>query len=369
MKPLRKLLVAAAALPLLVACDPAGDTYAGILGGNANNNTAAYANTAYAYVGFGSYGSWHIEAGAGSEWCSFAATSGRGGMFYTIPVRLSANTTGSARSSLFTVRDDEDGGDVYWSFRLWQHATRGDGSLGSSPLVSAITGDDGSSISLRYDTLSRPTMLLIEKAGATISRLEITYGVKDSSIAVTDGRTTLRGTCDQGYQPERIASQTDTVGYYQQLMLPGSYEAFNVERHAAGGEVMAQALLYTNGSFRTGEADGEYTADSLSWLHRRADGTQRLERLKLSYSENSNRCQTVDVNQLLLGVEECNPYQLIALFRDARGSKIISEAAATDGKYTVATTLNADKSVNTMTVTDKDGARVTYTFDYYTALP
>ena len=88
------------------------------------------------------------------------------------------------------------------------------------------------------------------------------------------------------------------------------------------------------------------------------------EDMKPTYSQNSNRCQSVDVNQLLLGVEECNPYQLIALFRDARCSYIIAEAATANGKYVVETTLNADKSVNTMTVTDKDGGKVKYTFIY-----
>ena len=146
MKSLTKLLAAVAAFPLLVACQNEGDTYSGIIGGNANNGQTPYANTAYAYIGFGSYGSWHIEAGSASEWCTFAATSGKGGMFYTIPVRLSQNTTGSARSSLVTVRDDENGGDVYWTFRLGQYATRGDGSLGSAPLVTGIIGDDGSNI-------------------------------------------------------------------------------------------------------------------------------------------------------------------------------------------------------------------------------
>ena len=364
MKSLTKLLAAVAAFPLLVACQNEGDTYSGIIGGNANNGQTPYANTAYAYIGFGSYGSWHIEAGSASEWCTFAATSGKGGMFYTIPVRLSQNTTGSARSSLVTVRDDENGGDVYWTFRLGQYATRGDGSLGSAPLVTGISGDDGSSIAIRYDTLCRPTVLTMEKGGETLSRLELAYNATDSTITVSDGGSQLKGKCDHGYQPERLVSTTDTVGYYDQLTLPGSFTAFNVERHSGYGELTAQALLFTEGSFRTGSPDGEFVADSIRYLHRYSNGLVVREDMKPTYSQNSNRCQSVDVNQLLLGVEECNPYQLIALFRDARCSYIIAEAATANGRYVVETTLNADKSVNTMTVTDKDGGKVKYTFIY-----
>lgn len=363
MKPLKKLMIAAAALPLLTSCMSDGNSFAGIFGVSANGGKFVYANTAYAFVSFGSYGSWHIEQSSGADWCRVEQMKGAGNAYYSIPAWFGLNTTDAPREAVFTVRDDENGDDAYGRFAFGQRATRIDGSLGSAALVTEVSGDDGSRITVEYDTLCRAVDIVMTKNGTQLSHLDVAYGADDSTYFMTVNQ--LRADCDFAYQPYRLVSETDTVGYYEQsYVIDESWDAFNVEEHKTGGEVVAQSLLFTKGSMRTGSPDDEQSADSLGYYHRQADGTVSVERLKLVYSQNSNRRQSVDVNQLLLGVERCSPYQLISLFRNARNSFVISEASAADGKYTVETTLNADKSVATMAVTDKQGRKITYTFTY-----
>lgn len=369
MKSLKLFFFAMAAMPLLSSCMSEGDSYAGFMGINANNRAPVYANTAYAYVSFASFGAWHIEQNSGSDWCKLALMNGKGGSYYSIPAHFELNTTGASRKADFMLRDDANGDDAFASFYFSQYATRGDGSLGNAPLVTSISGDDGSSITLQYDTLCRPTVLIIEKGGKKLSNLSIYYSQRDSTVNVNTGSGTLMGKHNSGYQPSLLVSTTDTVGYYAQKVYSENMVDFNVEEHKRGGEYTVQALRYSTGSFKTKNPDEECVADSMRYIHQYEDGTRYEDLFKLSYSDNSNRCQSVDVNQLLLGVEECNPYQLIALFRDARNSKIISEALSVDGKISVETTLNADKSVNTLTVTAKDGSKIKYTFTYSNTLP
>lgn len=369
MKKIKDLVLALLAVAMLSSCMSDGNSYAGFFGVNANGGRPVYANTAYAFLTFGSYGAWHIDQESGADWCKLDLMQGNGGAFYSIPARFTLNTTGESRVARFVVRDNSNGDDAYGTFYFSQYATRGDGSLGNASLVTGISGDDGSAIKIEYDTLCRPTLLVMEKNGEQLRRLTIGYHISDSTVSVSDGSSTLTGVYDLGYQTDRLQSDRDTVGYYEQSIFAGDADAFNVEEHKWGGEYTVQALLYTNGSLRDGNPDGEYVADSLRYQRGNAEGIVYREMLKLSYSDNSNRCQSVDVNQLLLGIEECNPYQLVAMFRDARNSKIISEASAADGKFVVETTLNSDKSVSTMTVTNKQGAKVKYTFTYSSTLP
>ena len=90
-----------------------------------------------------------------------------------------------------------------------------------------------------------------------------------------------------------------------------------------------------------------------------------MERLKLEYSQQDNRYQTVDVNQLLLGMEDCEPLQLIAMFRYCRSTSIVKRATTANGTINVSTELNADRSVRRMVVSDsRRGTEVTYNFEY-----
>ena len=169
----------------------------------------------------------------------------------------------------------------------------------------------------------------------------------------------------QNYLPDgQLLSNTDTVMYHTQLgsleSMYSSVVAFNVEFRQSGGTYMAQALRTTRQSLLP---DSIHNSDSLRYQRRYADGAKYTEFLKLYYSELDNRCQSVDVNQLLLGMEHCNPYQLISLFRYGRNSNIISRATSESDEIIVSTELNADKSVRRLKVSRR-GKEITYDFEY-----
>lgn len=149
-----KMMFAVAMLAIVtVSCSSVSDKYAGFT--SVNYTPTAYANTRYGHIAFASYGKWTLEKGAATDWCTINVTGGNAMTYNYIPVFYSKNATESARQCQITVRDVDDG-DAYVSFGITQYAVRGDGSLGSSPLVSEIKGDDGSCITIAYDTLSRP---------------------------------------------------------------------------------------------------------------------------------------------------------------------------------------------------------------------
>lgn len=214
---------------------------------------------------------------------------------------------------------------------------------------------------MTYDEVCRPLSIVIKDNGETLRNMTFTYNQKDSTMYVNTGSSTLSAKYSNGYQPDRLTSTTDTVGYYDQLSLTSARIAFNVEERKLGGERTAHAMLLVKQNL---SPDSEHTADSLRYIHIYTDGSQYLEKMKLNYSDKSNRSQSVDANQLLLGVRECNPYMLLSLYRYARNSKMISKAETETGDFAVETTHNQDKSVKTMTVTDKKGNKTTYTFSY-----
>lgn len=350
-------MTVAAGTALLTAClndDTTGAGFSGI------SSSATYANMPYGYVSFASLGDWKMTQNSGNDWCSMDCMQGEGNNIYYIPARLSQNTTGSARNASFTLNDVNES-DAYSSFYIRQYATRGDGTMGYASLVSKVEGDDGSMIDVEYDELCRPKSLKMTKDGNTLRELYINYSSTDSLISVTSGTTTLTSAYNEAYQPGTLTSETDTVGYVSQYSL-NNVIAFNVEERRAGGEYTVQALKLVNQSLA---ADNEHVADSLRYLHTYTDGTKYTEKLGLTYSDKSNRCQSLDVNQLLLGIEECNPYVLLSLYKNARNSKVISEATDEDGgQFVIASTHNSDGSVKTMSVTDKTGRNITYTFSY-----
>ena len=119
--------------------------------------------------------------------------------------------------------------------------------------------------------------------------------------------------------------------------------------------------------------DSLHTADSLVYLCRwnvpPAGSTtvpeQTVERYKMEYSQIDNRYQTVDVNQLLLGMENCEPLQLLSMFRLCRSTSIVKRATSGSDVIDVTTELNADHSVKRMVVKDsRKGSEVTYDFEY-----
>lgn len=343
---------------LFAACINDNDDNAGF---SSLTGSIGYANTTTGFVAFASFGDWHITQNSGADWCKLKTMSGKGNSIYYIPVTYELNRTGGRRTADFRLSDVHSS-DVYVPFSLFQYATRGDGSLGSAPLVKSINGDDGTEITLVYDNLQRPVALKMTKDDATMHDLRITYA-NDTTINVDNGSSVLRGKHDVGYQPVSLASETDTIGYFTPTRATGAIAngAIGLEMRRKGGERITQTLMLVNQKYGP---DDEHKAEKIELTHRRADGTTYTEKMNLRFSVNSNRCQSVDVNQLLTGAENCNPYALLSMFRNMRNSFIISEAVTDNGKYTVETVLNGDKSVRKMTVTNKAGKKVTYTFDY-----
>lgn len=367
MKTFKALLISAAVAPMLAACMGDGVGNAGF---SQVSSMVAYANDTLGSVSFASYGPWIMTQHSGADWCKVKTMEGVGNAIYYIPVNFEQNRTGAERSATFRISDKRTK-DAYVNFSLYQFATRGDGSLGNAPLVSSIVGESKdaagniigkSRIAVTYDVVCRPLTLVMEYNDETLHDLKFSYRASDSTMYVETGSSILSAKCGIGYQPaERLTSETDTVGYYDQIAMTAARYAFNIEERKSNGEHTASAMLLVGQNL---SPDSEHTADSLRYKHIYTDGTEYLEMLKLSYSDKTNRSQSVDANQLLLGVKECNPYMLLSLYRYARSSKMISKAESDKGNFIVETTHNQDNSVKTMTVTDKQGIKTTYTFSY-----
>ncbi len=357
MRRLKSLFAVAVLATTVSSCISNSDKYAGFT--NGYYTPTAYANTEYGYVGFVSYGRWAIEKSANSDWCTIKVTSGSSMTQNYIPVFYTQNTTESTRSCQITARDVDES-DSYISFPILQYATRGDGSLGSAPLVSGIKGDDGSEIAIVYDSQSRPTSIKITSGDVTYRNMDMVWS--DSTVTIAGAKVKF----NLGYQPQSIVSETDTVGYYNNYESSSRW-SFSFEDHRTNDNYYGHGLLFTSNLDKVSNPDTDTRcADSLRYVHHYSDGTIVKDFLKMTYSSTDNRRQSVDANQLIFGVKECSPYLLLGLYRHARATKVVSEATADDGKYTIETTLNADKSISTMTVTDKLGGRVTYKFSYYT---
>lgn len=354
----------AVSVALLTSCLDTDDPYSAgfIFRKPAQAVNTVYANNIVDSIIVFSYGNWTAGLSAGqSGWCTLDQNQGFAESISSIPVRFAQNTTDNYRTATYTFRDANHPNDSYASVLYWQYATRGDGSLGSAADVRAITGSDGSRFEFTYDEQHRPISLNVSKEGIGLYNITLRFNDGDSILTVTNGMNTMRGSYGIDYQPNLLVGETDTVGYYSQFY-DGYYQAsanyaFNVEHHSYGKPTKRYAIKLGGQSLLP---DSLHNADSL-----RIGTDHVVESLKLVYSNADNRRQSVDVNQLIFGSEECDPYQLLSLFRYARNSKIISEATGKDDdeRITVSTTLNADGSVSTLTVTRR-GQQVVYTLDY-----
>ena len=362
---------------LLTSCLESDDTYnAGFAFRKPTQAiNSVYANNVVDSVVIFSYGNWSVRLIDGQAgWCTFDRTQGNAETVYSIPLHFQQNATGNSRSATFRFYDANHPDEAYVSLFYWQYATRGDGSLGSAADVKAITGTDGSRFEFAYDNQHRPTSLNISKDGVSLHSLSLRFNDYDSTLTVNKGSSTLRGTYGNDYQPMMLVGETDTVGYYSQYY-DGYYQAsanyaFNIEHRSYGQPAKRYALKLGGQSL---QPDSLHNADSLRIAHTTGISTT-IDKYKLTYSTADNRCQSVDVNQLVFGAEQCDPYQLLSLFRYARNTSIVSSVEQVGENYEVTVSLNADKSVAKMTVirtrkafeigaTD-DVNTVTYTFEY-----
>lgn len=365
MKGLKNLLLAIATLPFMASClnSPDGFSQSGFTSVSCDYG---YANTTKGFAGLYSLGGkWQISQNSGGDWCKLDRMSGSAQTFYTIGITFEPNTTDTVRAVRFVARDVEDDGMA--SFVVYQFATRGDGSLGSSPLVKTITGDDGSLVELEYDNTCRPTGLIMSKGSEVLHELKLSYHGADSTIAVNNKRGYMVSKYNIGYMPKDIlASQRDTV--YGEFNDQLGYSVFYLMEKSSNGGYKAMSMLYNEqqAAFEVPYLDREHKADSIKYLTKDNMGnTVFNESLGIEYSKNSNRRQSIDANQLLLGIDNCSPYALLGLYRNTRISYIIAKAKTKEGEYTIEPTLNKDNSVASMTVTNKQNEKVTYTFEYY----
>ena len=355
MKELKILLFGLLIAPTFVACTN-DDTGSFPIGTYTRD---VYANTPKGVISVACTNDWTMTITNGATWCTPDIKEGKGNFLYSIPVTYSTNTTHQMRTANFHCQANNNS-DVKWDFTMLQYATRGDGSYGDAGLVSSIDGTDGSKISITYDDISRPTSIKMTLNETTLRDMSFVWS--DSLLTINNS---LKGTISRSYQPESLLSETDTVLYTN---FSADYQknfSFNVEDHRKG-EYSGQGLYFAKQSENFSFPDNSRLADSLKYYHSYADGQKFQESLGIKYSDNDNRMQSVDVNQLLFGIKECSPYQLVGLFRRGRSTQIMSEAKSSidGGVYYVSAQLNSDKSVHKLTVTDKQGNQVVYTFTY-----
>lgn len=367
-----------------------------------------YANEYSDSLKFLSYSPWKIEQTEGDE--GFVTingqTSGKGNMIVSYGVTLSENTTGKSRFATYQIVDSEDASRAKASLRYVQFATRQDGAMGNAAEVKNISGSDGSNIDITYDNRHRP--LSISMSAGDMKR-EITFAYDDYENTVTATQSKyefsyadtlftynnvkLNGSYEDCflpnvnsyiYQPRLLmtlnSSETalvntfnDTRNYIKQTM---AYQAFSnngIEYSFANGFMVknsignkfAQAIGVYYNSKSNLDVDSIYKADSIGVERVYSDNKHKSEMYKLSFSNISNRMTTVDANQLMEGVANCDPYLLLSFYKLARQSYVFAKAEGRKGAhYTFDTKANADGSIKTLAVTDINGNKTTYTFSY-----
>jgi hypothetical protein len=330
-------------------------------------NNYYYANNTSDSLVFWSYGNWSMTdyQGYDNSWFTMPRREGKGLTVYSELMTFTQNTTGEARLACFLLQDNTHPGDAHSGLSFYQYATRGDGSMGMAADVKSITGSDGSSFAFTYDTFHRPLTLLMKKGSTTLKDLAFTYDDHSNTMTVDSRGVKLTGSYGKSYLPESLVGMGDTVTMSEQTyfnMMTSAF-AFNfIEGFSSGAYQAYGYLLQTPPS----HLDSIYVVDSLRYQSYDGKGGSIVrEYMSFKYSTMDNRYQSIDVNQLLLGVEQCNPYLLLSLCRMARSSLIVSEATFTDAadNISVVAQLNADKSVQKLIVTRR-GNSITYDFEY-----
>ena len=368
----------------------------------------SYANESSDSLKFVSYSPWKIVQTEGDE--GFVTingkTSGKGNVLVSYGVNFSENTTGKSRFATYQIVDSEDASRAKATFRYVQFVTRQDGALGNAAEVKNISGSDGSNIDITYDLRHRPLTISMS-AGDMKREISFAYNDNDNTVTATQSKyefsyadtlftynnVKLNGSYMDRflpnvnsyiYQPRMLmtlnSSETalvntfnDTRNYIKQTM---AYQAFSnngIEYSFANGFMVkntignkfAQAIgVYYNGKSDL-NVDKIYKADSIGIERIYSDHKHKSEMYKLSYSDISNRMTTVDANQLMEGVANCDPYLLLSFYKLARQSYVFAKAEGRKGaRYTFDTTANADGSIKTLAVTDANGNKKTYTFRY-----
>lgn len=328
---------------------------------------ALYANSTTGQMVFASEGNWKLMKLTDASWIECTPATGNGGQWSFVKMNVNKNNSDQSRQVDFKLQD-VDVSEAYVNFSIKQTATRGDGSFGNAANIRKITGSDGSEITVDYNAYDCPIYIKMSKNNEVLYAASITYSAIDSTITVRQVNSDLKGKYLQGYLPEsmKLISDKDTVLLEQNRGLTYGNAAFNLMRKYNNGEYDVQAVLY---NCEVTTLDSEIILDSLKYQKlTMVGGEKQIKRayLKLTMSENknSNRYHSLDVNQLLLGIEECNPFALMSTFRWVRSSRLIEKAEGSGLTYDVDADFNGDESIAQMTVTCSDGKTITYTFDY-----
>ncbi len=324
-----------------------------------------YANNTSDSLVFWSYGSWTLDdcQGYDNSWITIPTRKGNGYTDYSQLMRFTQNTTGEGRLALFQLSDTNHPSDAHASLAFWQYATRGDGTLGNAADVKSITGTDGSKINLTYDEKHRPLTVVMTKDGNTLQNLSFEYDDNGQQMTVNSRGIVQTSSYGNSYQPKSLIGPGDSLFLTEQFYVSSvnSPYAFNFVERFSTGDYEAYGILQMK---PCSNPDSVYVADSIRYQCKRS-GVIEQEFMALNYGQDDNRYQTVDVNQLILGVEHCNPYLLVSLYRLARSSRIVTSATfeQTDKNITVAARLNANKSVQQLSVTRR-GTTISYDFEY-----
>ena len=413
MKIIKTIFAAMAAVALVASCEkqePSSFYSIQVILPSTGNYPIGYkyANESSDSLKFVSYSPWKIEQTAGDE--GFVTingkTSGKQNVLVSYGVNFSENTTGKSRFATYQIVDSEDASRAKASLRYVQFATRQDGALGNAAEVKNISGSDGSNIDITYDLRHRP--LSISMSAGDMKR-EITFAYDDYENTVTATQSKyefsyadtlftynnvkLNGSYEDCflpnvnsyiYQPRMLMTLdsneaslvntfNDTRSNTKQAM---AYQAFSnngIEYSFANGFMVknsignkfAQAIGVYYNSKSNLDVDSIYKADSIGVERVYSDNKHKSEMYKLSFSNISNRMTTVDANQLMEGVANCDPYLLLSFYKLARQSYVFAKAEGRKGaRYTFDTKANADGSIKTLAVTDANGNKTTYTFSY-----
>ena len=410
-----------AAALLLVACksdEPSGSYYIQMLKPITGNAyvSVKYANETTDSLVFYSSSSWALAPYQSvAPWLTIDGQStGSGPMEVKRKITMEPNTTGDVREAYYRISVTNTSEEAYTTFAVQQMATRVDGTLGNAPLVKQIDGSDGSSISISYDNFSRPThisqkgttteidmVINYQDIGGENNVVEATFNMAKQNFVYKDTTYSVSNLTAKGrFYDQRFAGMKNYVlmprmfsnfettsdasmhrqtsnGFddYTPVKREGSYAAFSVDGYyntSFENALMVNSLLgrfvttygvYYNGKYQL-YADQKHTADSIAVVRQFSDTQRRYETYKLEYSSIDARRTSVDVNQLIEGVDQCDPFMLLSFFKLARQSSVISKATGRFNTYTVSAKTRQDLAVESMTVTDKNGQTVTYTFTY-----
>ncbi len=352
-----KMALAAVTMSLaMTSCLSEGDnTYAFVNGVSAD----CYANSNNAYLLLQSSSAWELKKGNDASWVSFNKTTGTA-TADVVYISTEPNTTDKYRTATLSLVNADNKSS---SGELYQWGTRGDGSLGTAKDVKKIEGSDGSEINLRYDALHRVQTLEMKNGKGMTNNYIFTYPpVSDTArvMTVIINGVMAKAAVNFGWQPVGDIASDDKSEQVVWTAAGSSQVSVKRNENKEGRNVQTVSLTgYQN-------PDSELSHVRLYYSYWENGRYPENTFIVSHEAKTSNRKQSVDVNQLVFGVDKMNPYILLGFYRYARCSYIYEklEDTVNNVKYTISNTLNADGSVETLTVALEGGNTITYTFTY-----